>query len=111
MGQWIRSKVLDVIDPGWRDGPLMSKVLADQDRIRNDPKIQAIREQVQRESVRGARLASAGLLLVPLAGWLIYAVLTGVPLTAALNDIAARLYAIWAACVAMVHLLTTAGRR
>ena len=111
MGQWIRGKVLDVADPGWRDRPLMSKVLADQDRIRNDPKIQAIREQVHRESVREARLVSACLLLVPLAGWLIYAALAGVPLTAALNDVAARLYAIWAACVAMVHVLTTADRR
>jgi hypothetical protein len=105
MGEKLRGKVLDFTDPGWRDRPLMAAVLAHQKRIRNDRKIQAARERVHRDSLREIRFMSMGFLLLPIACWLAYALVTETPWRLALNDCAARMYIAWAISVAGVHVL------
>lgn len=111
MGEKLRGKVLDLTSPGWRQRPLMASVLAHQERIRNDPKIQAIREKVDQESLRFMRIVSMGLLLLPVAGWLVYALVTGTPWTFAFNDVGARLYAAWAVGVFVMHWFVTPDTR
>jgi hypothetical protein len=107
MGQKLRGKILDVTSPGWRERPLMASVLAHQERIRNDPKIQAIRKKVDRESVRFMRAASAGFLLLPIVLWLI-ARAAGTPMSAEVQEFAAIMYGAWIVGVAVLYRVTTA---
>jgi fatty acid desaturase len=101
MGQKLREKVLDFTDAGWRERPLMASMLAHQKRIRTDPEIQRIRDEVDRESRREWRSVFLVLLLLPIAVWSIYAGLVGFPWNLALMLVAA-----WAFCVGFVYLLT-----
>jgi hypothetical protein len=51
----LRGKVLDVVNPGWRESPLIARVLANLERLRADPEAQRIRQQVDHESRREGR--------------------------------------------------------
>jgi hypothetical protein len=111
MGQWVRGKVLDFTSPGWRERPLMARILADQERIRKDPKVQAIRKEVHRESVRFVRVMSTGFLLLPIVLWFIYTWAIGMPDNSGFKEFAVRMYAVWVVGVAIIYGALTADRR
>jgi hypothetical protein len=103
MGEKMRAKILDLTSPGWRERPLMAEILAQQQRIRSDPKIQARRRQAYQESMRFVRLAAACLLLLPILGWSIYAFAAGKPWAIALNQNVGTLYAAWVIGVVVLY--------
>lgn len=99
----LRGKILDLTNPGWRERPLMAKVLAHQQRIRSDPEVQARRRKVHEESMREIRWMSTGLLLLPLLGWSLYAFCASKPWNLALNSTVGTLYATWATGVVILY--------
>lgn len=82
----------------------MADVLAHQQRIRSDPKVQALRRQVHEESMRFVRLVSACLFLLPIVGWSVYVVAAGEPWNLALkNQIACAMYAAWVFSIVLLY--------
>lgn len=104
IGEKLRGKILDLTSPGWRERPLMAEILAHQQRIRSDPEIQALRRQVYNESMREIRWMTAGLLLLPVLGWSLYAFVASKPWSLAVNPVAGTLCASWVSAIVVLYV-------